>query len=155
MKTLVAYPFALFASATALGVIWFAWPRIEAFVVTMLAWAFGIVIAALTACVVAMAVGFTFWRLNVARADARIADSAATFAAEAASPIQPVSTNVENLWDKGYCDLGWLGFTVGTLALSRMRPYFQENAERLWRHMTGELKRTGRARGDTAFTSGR
>src|SRR3990167_7721772 len=150
MKTLVAYPFALFASATALGVIWFAWPRLEAFVVTMLAWAFGIVIAALTACVVAMAVGFTFWRLNVARADARIADSAAVFAAEVASPIQPVSTNVENLWVKGYIDLGWLGFTIGTLALSRMRPYFRENAERLLRHMVGEMKEYGWAAGKTA-----
>jgi hypothetical protein len=135
-------------------VIALAWADLRPIVITALAWMFGAIAVILSACLCALAVGFTAYRLKAARADASIAESAAVFASDAASAVQPLETSQANLWDKGYCDLAWLGFTIGSMSLARMRPYFRENAERLWKHMVDELKRSGWAAVKTAYTAG-
>jgi len=148
------YAFLTFAFALLGGMVACSWPVIAPAV--HLAFLFIILVGALSGgvSISVLFIGFSFWRVREAKASAQIAESASVFAAEFSSPIIRTDTKTENLWLKGYLDLGWLGSTLGTLSLERMRPYFKDNAQRLWTHMVNQLKAKGYAKVETRYTDG-
>ena len=152
----ILWPAAFCFSAAFATVFAFAWPDIRANVVLALTVSLWVVIGVLTACLCALCVGFTVYRVRAARADIRIAESAASFAAEVSSPVQPMrSERSAGLWMRAYLDFGWLCFSKGTMAFAQVRDYIvADNLYMTWAHMVGEMKKANFAAVVKAYGAG-
>lgn len=149
----LAWP-ASFAAVGCWGVaLSFAWDDIRPAVtlaILILLWS---VVGVLLIALISLVAAWTVWRLQTTRADMQLNDMAVQHASEIAGDVR-LSQPETNLWAKAYIDLGWLGWILGSLSLNKVRPYFHDNAERYWAHMTAAMKASGFARIETARTSG-